>query len=119
MKKFALRTAIKVAIKSQYIQYKHGCVLEAGGRIISTGVNASKIKHPKFNKFSTHAETAAILAAGESAKGCNLYVVRVSTTHHTIGNSKPCEYCQLIIRSAGIKKVYYSITDREWGTYIV
>lgn len=119
MKKFALRTAIKVAIKSKYKQYKHGCVLEAGGRIISTGVNASKIKHPKFNKWSTHAETAAILAAGDSAKGCNLYVVRVSTTKYTIGNSKPCAYCQLVIQSAGIKKVFYSITDHEWGTLIV
>lgn len=117
MKRFAMRTAEKTALKSSYKRYAHGACVESGGRIFSTGTNDIKIKHPKQNGFSTHAETAAIENAGENAVGSNLYVCRI--TADKIANSKPCKHCQIVIKSAGIRKVYYSIGMNEWGTWKV
>lgn len=118
MKKFAWRQAIREASESNYPIYMHGSVVESGGRIISTGKNASEIKHPKMNEYSTHAECSAIKKAGTHAVGAKLYVVRL-TAAGKLANSKPCVRCQVVIKAAGIKKVYYSISEGEWGTWIV
>lgn len=118
MKKLGLRYAIKAAMQSNYPKYTHGSCIESGGRIVSLGWNASEIKHPKMNMFSTHAETAALKKAGDKAVGAKLYVVRL-TASGKLATSKPCARCAVAIRAAGIRKVYYSISDREWGTWIV
>lgn len=118
MKKFALRHAINAANESTFPVYTHGCAIESGGRIISTGKNASEIKQPKLNPYSTHAEIDALKKAGDKAIGAKLYVVRL-TAAGRLANSKPCVRCQVSIRAAGIRKVYYTINDREWGTWMV
>jgi deoxycytidylate deaminase len=120
MKQFAIRHAIKAASESTYEKYYHGCSIESGGRLISTGCNDKKIKHPKLNEFSTHAELAALKKAGKHAIGAKLYVVRLAAGDNAkLANSKPCARCQIAIMAAGIKKVFYSIAHNEWGVWTV
>ncbi|QTS84160.1 bifunctional diaminohydroxyphosphoribosylaminopyrimidine deaminase/5-amino-6-(5-phosphoribosylamino)uracil reductase RibD [Coxiella endosymbiont of Amblyomma nuttalli] len=75
-----------------------GVVLVKEGTIIATG----------FHKKSgfPHAEVEAIRSAGESAKGCDLYVTLEPCCHY--GKTPPCT--NLIIQS-GIKSVYYGFRD--------
>lgn len=45
-----------------------------------------------------------------------LYVSRVSHTY-TLAMSRPCEVCQVKIRSKKISKVYYSINNFQYGVW--
>ena len=45
-----------------------------------------------------------------------VWVARVSRSNGGWTMSRPCENCQRIMRSAGVKKVVYTIAPNEWGT---
>jgi deoxycytidylate deaminase len=115
MKKWVTNITIKVALTSQYNRYLHGSVIEKSGRILAVGINEKLDIPTKHNRWSIHAEHAAIRAAGKHALGSDLYVARV--TRGNVNNSKPCEMCQLHIKAAGIKRVFYSIDKDTWAVY--
>ncbi len=114
MKMWVYRNALKEAISSNYKQFKHGAIIERGGKIISRGINA--LKSPDRNEipFSIHAEVAAIKRAGHiDLSGATLYSARCTATR--IAMAKPCEKCMLVIRTTGIKEIVYSIDNNSWG----
>lgn len=116
IKKWVLRSVIKVAESSTYDVFRHGAVIEKGGSIIASGVNSSKATAPKVNVYSTHAEVDAINAAGDdNCIGASLYVARVARGKNKIANSKPCKRCMAYIMTKGIKRIIYSISDNEWA----
>lgn len=93
---------------------KHGSVVVKSGNVIGVGVNSYRM--PFMNPalytestegISTHAEAAAIKAAGD-CKGATIYVARVRPSGED-GMSAPCKSCQKIIVKAGIKKVVYTV----------
>lgn len=47
--------------------------------------------------------------------GSIVYVVRVRLADGKFGMARPCHSCQKILKSKGIKKVYYSINSFEYG----
>lgn len=47
--------------------------------------------------------------------GSIVYVVRVRLADGKFGMARPCLSCQKILKSRGIKKVYYSINSTEYG----
>lgn len=68
----------------------------------------NQVKNPKVNS-SVHAEVAAIRDAGRTdLRGGTLVVARVSPRGEQ-AMSKPCSNCQIALKAAGIKKVYYTI----------
>ncbi|MBP2240361.1 diaminohydroxyphosphoribosylaminopyrimidine deaminase/5-amino-6-(5-phosphoribosylamino)uracil reductase [Cytobacillus eiseniae] len=75
-----------------------GAVLVKDGRLVGTGV------HMKAG--TPHAEVHAIRAAGNAAKGADMYVTLEPCSHH--GKTPPC--ADLIIE-AGIKKVFVATLD--------
>ena len=46
--------------------------------------------------------------------GSIVYLVRIRRDG-MFGNSKPCPNCQKVLRTTGIKRVYYSIANDEYG----
>lgn len=101
--------AHKEALKCKGRQ-KHGAVVVGnGGRILAKACN-------NYDN-GCHAETRALGRVPHDAKGCaeELVVVRARKSQK-YGLSKPCPACQLAIREANIRVVYYS-TDGDVLAY--
>ena len=89
-----------------------GAVIVKGSRILGMGVNSSKT-HPKSNgRFKTvHAEHQAIISCGlADLNNAVIYVYRETKDKHP-AMAKPCDACSSLLKSLGIKKVFYSKKD--------
>lgn len=93
---------------------KHGAVVVKSGNVIGVGVNTYRMPFmnpalytDSIDGISTHAEVAAIKAAGD-CRGATIYVARVRSSGRD-GLSAPCDDCQKAISKAGIKKVVYTV----------
>jgi len=75
-----------------------GCVIVKDGKIIGKGW------HQYFG--GNHAEVKALINAGENARGADLYVTLEPCNSY--GKKPPCT---LAIIKAGIKRVYYAVSD--------
>ncbi len=51
--------------------------------------------------------------------GGTLYVARVARKDQSLQMARPCGMCQVKIKSKGIKKVYYTINDHQYGVWYV
>lgn len=51
-------------------------------------------------------------------KGATLYVVRISKSTGKFMLARPCETCQNSMKSHGVKKCYYTISNDEYGVMI-
>lgn len=49
-------------------------------------------------------------------RGSTVYVSRTRRDNGAIALAKPCKNCQNAMRHRGIKKVFYSISENEYGT---
>jgi cytidine deaminase len=47
-------------------------------------------------------------------KNSEVYVVRIQRDG-SLANARPCMTCQRLMRGRGVLKVYYSISQNEWG----
>src|ERR1700730_4518251 len=75
-----------------------GAVIVKDGEIVGEGYHS--------HAGGAHAEVVALQKAGEKAKGADLYVTLEPCAHH--GKTPPCTNA---IIEAGIKRVYYAVTD--------
>ena len=48
-----------------------------------------------------------------------LYIARVKRKDYTLALSAACPMCQIKIKSKGIRKVYYTINDFQYGIWYV
>ena len=108
----ALGMAIAEASRSEH-QFKHGAVVVKKGKIIQTGRNQhcgiERIKHFSGNRiWSIHAEMNALCSLPRNiTRGSDILIVRVNSKGDIV-NSKPCQVCMGLIKSAGCKKILYS-----------
>jgi deoxycytidylate deaminase len=117
--------AKKLAITSDYGNFRHGAVLVKGSAIIGVGVNNEKYssvgaKYRSESKgISTyHAEISAMLNLPRSmTKGATIYVARASKKDGAWRLSKPCDMCHALMEERGIYQVFYSIDGDNIGTY--
>lgn len=118
------RLCRNMALQSPQRQ-RHGACLVKGGSVLSTGYNASgsnleAFRHMpdtdrEFRSSHRHAEVCCVSCLNlEQTTGSDLYVVRISKKE-TLAYSRPCPMCEAFLRSLGVKRVYYSITDTEFG----
>lgn len=63
-----------------------------------------------------HAEAKVLRKAG---KNSTLYVARVLKSNGEIALAKPCSQCMAKIRNAGVKKVFYTISENEYGVLYI
>jgi tRNA(Arg) A34 adenosine deaminase TadA len=102
-------------------------VIFKGGKILSMGVNSRRIsglqERYKLNKnlVGIHAEIDAILAVRKKIdlNGAKIAVIRRSrvdsATAPNLGLAKPCEMCQAVLYSYGIRRAAFSVSDSEFG----
>ena len=106
MKHKFFEKARQLSKRSNHRQHQLACVIVKGNRIVSYGWNQLKTTPVAKNKYNMlHAEIHALI--GQSVKGCTAYVYR-EHRNETLAMSKPCPSCELALREAGIKKVYYT-----------
>lgn len=104
MKLWALNLAARVARRSSCPTYKHGAVVEKGGRVLALAPNSNV---PVRGMLSTHAEFAALRRAGEAARGADIYVARARGGTST-SLSKPCPSCATWIAFYGVARVFHT-----------
>lgn len=109
MKQRFFTLAEKLAEKSDHPSSRHGAVIVRKNRILSVGFNRLKTHSRSNHPFKTiHAEFSAILSSGlENLSGCELYIVR-KRTNGVLANSKPCTFCEKMLRLLQVDTVYYS-----------
>ena len=105
-----------------------GCVVIYKNKVISVGWNMNKTNplQQELNLYrgfdstvaynSLHAEVHALLKCKNldiDWRRVNLFVYRIKKDG-TRGIAKPCEACEALIRSMGIREVYYS-TAKGFG----
>ncbi len=99
-----------LARESNHPKHKLGCVIVKGGRIVSSGFNRINVHNSRHNYrryvCSIHAEQAAI-RPNSSYDGASLYVARIGRAGNYL-LSKPCEHCLNLIKSVGIRKIFYT-----------
>jgi hypothetical protein len=81
-------------------------VLSSNGAVVINGVKCKAICK------SAHAEHRL---CRKIDKGAVVFVVRVGRKDGKFRLAKPCIACQLVMRSNAVKKVYYTISDTEYG----
>ena len=117
-----LELAKNIAHQSVYGKFRHGAVLVRGGHIVNTCHN--KNRHCSFgNKFrdrhnghaTLHAELGCVLGLDRKiTTGTTMYVVRVNRSSEFM-MSKPCHMCHDVLQHCGVKKVVYTINEKEVG----
>jgi tRNA(Arg) A34 adenosine deaminase TadA len=50
--------------------------------------------------------------------GSIVYVARYSFGTHNLVIAKPCKNCERVLQSRGVKKIYYSIQNNEYGIMV-
>ena len=113
------RIARKQAEQSQFKRARVGAVIVKGGRVLSCGFN--EIRHHKLLSEkpypeSTHAEEAAIVRLLQKRRqhdlvGADIYVCRINRAGES-RLARPCSNCERLIRSVGIRNVYWTTNDR-------
>lgn len=100
--------ARKMSLKSNH-HHKLGSVLVRKNKPLGFGFNTIKTHSKSQHPFkSIHAEFSAILNSQlEDFKGCSIYIYR-ETLNGKIAPSFPCKWCQDMLRSLGIKEVYFT-----------
>jgi hypothetical protein len=87
--------------------FRHAAIgVRDDGTIIKSTNLMTEIPHPRG-----HAESRLMLKAGW---GSTVYVARVLKNGEA-ALSKPCHNCEHIMRSRGVKKVFYTISKNEYG----
>lgn len=102
--------AFGVALGRRELQKQTYYLAAAGTRADGTTV-VSFNGNPKHVMWESHAETRLIK---KLTPGSIVAVIRV----HASGEyamAKPCESCELLLRRAGVKKVFYSIGPGQYG----
>lgn len=110
-----LDLAQKIALSApgvgQRKSFKLGAVLFKGKNVYAAKHNSYKT-HPALARISEyphlHAESACCLAHGlDNCGGLDLLVTRVDSLGRR-AMARPCPTCDMLLRSVGIKKVYYT-----------
>ena len=116
--------AKKVACNCEAEDYKHGAVLVKGGTIINTAFNKNshcsfgyRFRNINLGLPTLHAEIGAVIGIDRSVTtGATLYVCRVGKDG-SYRLSKPCLMCHTALKHVGVRKVVWTINDKECGMY--
>jgi len=102
----------KVTARCPHKRHQMGCVLtDSHGAIISDGcAHASNIRLAQTT--SMHAEIHC-LGRGRyrSLRGTTAYVMARARKSGNVTIGKPCLTCAIAMRSAGVEKVFYSVSN--------
>lgn len=115
---------------SDFMKARLGAVLIYKGKVMSVGWNSTKTSplQKSLNKFrhyeldcgaahhTLHAEVSCLTKARDldiDWGRASIFIYRVKKDGSS-GLAKPCKGCQALIKSMGIKNIYFS-TENGWG----
>ena len=99
--------AIKVAHLGNHHQHLIGAVIFNKGNVVSVGSNNKKT-HPLMTYKTLHGEIQALIGVRWSdLSGATMFVARVNHQGR-VGMAKPCPICTGVLKSYGIRKVYFT-----------
>ena len=104
------KIAAKNAIKENS-DYRRKAMIGAVGIRNDGAIVCSKNLPNNAQLHEIHAER---LLSAKLDKGATVFVARVNRNGDYC-NSRPCFTCERTLRLKGIKKVYYTITNEEYG----
>lgn len=129
-----LNLAIKHALEHEYdesMNFNLCAVVVRGGNVLSVGFNKRAtngfVEHytDKIRGFgrgyalSTHAEMDAVSSVRSKVdlRGCKIFVARTNLygNANQIGMARPCQICQNVLHSYGIKRAFYTIDNNNYG----
>ena len=124
-----LKRAVEVATTSPSRKRVGAVLYNSKKRVIATATNNDFKSHPVQarwaervglkEKIFLHAEMSCLIQAREDAD--TIVVVRLGGHDgNSLRQARPCKICEPALRYAGIKHVYYSVTDNTfqyeyWG----
>lgn len=116
-----LEQAAIVALPTSDDDRRHfwlGCVGVRDDGVIVSSKNGSVAFTDTVENYqlvpSSHAEGRVLRKLGK--KG-TLYVARVSRKDGSLVMARPCGMCQVRIKSFGVKKVFYTINNKQYGVW--
>lgn len=86
---------------------KDGTVVKSHNGAVVLGSENCRMKFPP-----AHAE---FRLCGKLDKGSIVFVCRISRFDGSFLMSRPCVYCVQRMMSVGVKRVYYTISENEYG----
>lgn len=115
MKSTYFKIAKRASKKSNHHTHHIGAVIVKGNRIVGIGYNQLKT-HPKsYHDWGyLHAETKAILDTPKHLiKDSVIYLYRENKKGEAL--SKPCKYCEQMLKDYGVSTVYFTVAKNEYG----
>lgn len=109
-----LAVASRIAMESNE-RTKHGCIIVKSGAVQSKGTNTYRNQPGIIEEsaaLSVHAEINAI-KRGSDLRGAVAYISRVNN-HGDPRQSRPCPDCLQALKSAGIKRIVYTVSGHEY-----
>lgn len=111
MKTKYFQIAKKISILSDHPQFQLGSVIVNKNKVIGVGYNTLKTSPRSPHKYNTlHAEVMSVINSRQNVKNCDVYIYR-ETKDGMLACSKPCASCENLLRSQGIRNIYYSDRD--------
>jgi deoxycytidylate deaminase len=109
-----LAVAETIAERSTLKRFNVGAMIVKDGDISTGWAHMSDLQLQKY--ISIHAEMHALWRANpKSLDGADCFLVTLSAKSRNRTNSKPCESCMAHLYDAGIRKVYYTVSNDEYG----
>jgi deoxycytidylate deaminase len=110
----SFRIAEKLALQSPFLKHRVGAVIMKGKRVLSSGFNSLRYSNIT-GRPTSHAEASAITKLLQERRmgdlvGADLYVTRF-TRSGVVSCARPCNHCENLIRSVGIRRVFYTDFD--------
>ena len=104
-----LSVATKLAATSDN-RFRVGALVVKSGRVFGGSANITK-RSPSTppNRFSTHAEIAALKVASQT-NGSTIYISRLNSTD-TVALARPCAWCIQEIIQSGVYRVVYTVNE--------
>jgi cytidine deaminase len=116
-----LRQAAQVALPTSHDDHRHfwlGCIGIRDDGVMVSSKNGSVAFTDTVKNYqlipSSHAEGRVLRKLGKNG---TLYVARVSKKDNSLAMARPCGLCQIRIKSFGVKKVYYTINNKQYGVW--
>ena len=103
-----------MAERSSLKRFQVGALIHKDGEISTGWAHMSDLQLQNY--ISIHAEIHALWRANPKfLDGSDCYLVTIYAKSKNKTNSKPCETCMAHLYDAGIRKVYYTVSNDEYG----
>lgn len=115
-----IKQAAELAMpRSRVHDHRAFCMAAIGirgdGTLVSARNGSVQVSETIGNGWSFPACHAEARVCRKMDHGGTIYVVRVSRSGGHLQLARPCYDCMMAMRARKVKKVYYSISDTEYG----